>query len=194
MVADSLFVRLRWVAYTGALSVRAMETPKEHHGREYVIGGIGAFAEYLAVKYDMSWLAWLAALLFWLAVIEYARHSAWIKLRWKIVICAGVLVAMAVATFYLTRDKTAPEVAKTSEPLTGQQNQRTAQPVGRDQQAHTAPAPAELKKHNPRKRSSAAEQNADTSGDHSPVDQQRNSGGTNTRQRRRVERFGLYVR
>jgi hypothetical protein len=95
-----------------------METqPKEHHGREYIIGAIGAIAEYLAVRYDMSWLAWFAALLLWLAVVEYTRHSASIKRGWKPAIWIGLALAMAIATFYLTRDKTTHELAKTPEPL-----------------------------------------------------------------------------
>jgi hypothetical protein len=63
------------------------ELQKEHHGREYVVGGIGAIAEYLAVRYSISWLAWLAALLFFLAVVEYTRHR-FSKLPWRIALWA----------------------------------------------------------------------------------------------------------
>jgi hypothetical protein len=113
-----------------------METPREHHGREYIIGGIGAFAEYLAVRYDVTWLAWLAALLFWLAVIEYTRHSAWIKPRWKIAICGGLLVVIGLATFFLTRNRTVPEVAKIPEPSPSQVKTR---PKDKDDHGQTAP-------------------------------------------------------
>jgi hypothetical protein len=90
---------------------------KEHHGREYVIGAIGAIAEYLALRYGMDWLAWLAAFLLWLAVVEFTRRWAslngWIYAAW-----AGLILAMAVSTYYLIRQKPVPEIAKQSSVLT----------------------------------------------------------------------------
>ncbi|SRR6266436_300135 len=71
----------------------------------------------------MDWLAWLAAFLMWLAVVEYTRRWASTK-GWIYVVWVGLFVAMGVATHYLIRDKTTaaivvappPSPAKTQNP------------------------------------------------------------------------------
>ena len=107
--------------------MEAKQPAEEHHGREYIIGGIGAVAEYLALRYGISWLAWFAAFLLWLAVVEYTRRWASAK-GWIYVIWFGLFLTMGIATYYLIREKPAPEIAKTSQPAASQQNQ-SAEPA-----------------------------------------------------------------
>jgi hypothetical protein len=93
-------------------AVEDRQLPTEHHGREYAIGAIGAVAEYLALRYGMNWLAWLAAFLLWLAVVEYTRGWSSARKRWVYAIWIGLFVATGTATYFLIRLRPAPEVAK----------------------------------------------------------------------------------
>jgi hypothetical protein len=72
---------------------------EEHHGREYIIGALGALAEFLAVRYSIGWLAYLSSLFIWLAVIEYSRHSKKAH-RYTFAIAIGSAVIIAIATYY----------------------------------------------------------------------------------------------
>jgi hypothetical protein len=84
---------------------------KEHHGREYIVGAIGAIAEYLSVKYGVSWLAWLAALLFLLAIVEYTRQ--WVSgRRWRYAVWVGVATVIIVGTYFITRERAHADSSK----------------------------------------------------------------------------------
>jgi hypothetical protein len=98
-----------------------MEQPAtEHHGREYIVAAVGAFAEYLAVRYGQSWLAWLAAFLLWLAVYEYTKRRSWMKGRWwKIPSYSVLAIAMFIGTRYLVRE--GPSTQSTTAQQSGKQ-------------------------------------------------------------------------
>jgi hypothetical protein len=90
--------------YNDPFGAEVHAVAEDHHGREYVIGAIGAVAEYLAVRYGMDWLAWLAMFLMWLAVVEYTRRWAkgkvWLYASW-----AALFLVMAMATYFLIKPK-----------------------------------------------------------------------------------------
>jgi hypothetical protein len=79
------------------------ELRREHHAREYVVGGIGALAEYLAVKYSISALAWFAALLFFFAVHDFVNHhlTGFRALKWVIYSCVAIFLVLG--TLWITK-------------------------------------------------------------------------------------------
>src|SRR5260221_1237966 len=94
---------------------------RDHHGREYSVAFISIIGEYLAVKYSITWLAWLASFFLWLALIGYtgkyflskANSTPWLKYGFRSVLA----VAIAVATYWLTYQKMVPTVdAQQQEP------------------------------------------------------------------------------
>lgn len=57
---------------------------REHHGREYLVAAVSGAGEYAALRYGITWLAFLAAGFFWLAVASYTSRSSWYpSLGWK---------------------------------------------------------------------------------------------------------------
>jgi hypothetical protein len=78
---------------------------KEHHGREYIVAAIGALAEYLAVRFEIDWLAWLATVLIFLAIVEYTR-PLFRRPNWKYATWILTAVAMIIGTYFLTHKRT----------------------------------------------------------------------------------------
>jgi hypothetical protein len=74
---------------------------KEHHGREYLVAFVSLGGEFAGVKYGIEWLAWLAALFLWLALISYTRKYfkdvLWLRYSHR-VFAAAVIVT---ATYFL---------------------------------------------------------------------------------------------
>jgi hypothetical protein len=90
---------------------------KDHHGREYAVAAVSIIGEYLAVTYSITWLAWLAALFFWLALIGYTRKyflsTVWLKYGFRVLLA----IVLAMATYRLTSNKTFSNVdAQQQEP------------------------------------------------------------------------------
>src|SRR5262249_2467520 len=82
---------------------------KEHHRREYVIAGLGLAAEFAAVKYGISWLAWLAALFFWLAFFDYTkRYRPWGRYVLRFLSAAIIFVG----TYFLTVEESKKEASQ----------------------------------------------------------------------------------
>ncbi len=70
----------------------------EKHIRDYLLAALSLLAGYLAVKYGASWLAWAAALMFWMAIYDYTKaiHSRLIRLGAPI--CAGLILILVMLT------------------------------------------------------------------------------------------------
>jgi hypothetical protein len=88
---------------------------KEHHGREYVVTAIGVIGEYLALRYVIAWLGWLAALLLWAAFVEYTRKWASTR-RWVYALWALAAVLIGGSTYCLMRIRVAQPVEAKSSP------------------------------------------------------------------------------
>jgi hypothetical protein len=156
-----------------AVEVCAMDEQrrKEHHGREYLIGAIGALSEYLAVKYEVGWLAWLAAFLLFLAIFEYVSNGS---VRWKPgpTLWVALAVAVIIGTYFVTR-RNASLHDKTQAVAAAPASVQTAQPAPQ-QPPSAAPGakPPEMK---------AGRQSARTQGNGSPagnIDQSGSAGNT----------------
>jgi hypothetical protein len=78
------------------------EKVRENHYREYIVAGVGAIAEYLSLRYGIGWLAWLAALFFWLAIADYSKkYSGWKRSG----LCFLSAAIMVFVTYFLTTAK-----------------------------------------------------------------------------------------
>jgi len=95
---------------------QVMEEKEVHFGREHVGTAITLGAEFIAVKYGVVWLAWLAALFACLAVWGYtkklARNHA--KSGWGIRVVAVLFVLMA--TYFVTMPRKHAAVAINGNP------------------------------------------------------------------------------
>lgn len=74
-------------------------------GREYILAIVSLGGEYVAVRYSMGWLGWLAAFFLWLAFLTYTKdHFQEIKWqRYGTRVCSAALIAFI--TFHLTRPR-----------------------------------------------------------------------------------------
>ena len=86
------------------MSINNVPPAIEHHGREYLIGAAGMFAEYFAVRYATAWLAWFAGFLFVLAFYEYTKKRLAAKGRlYRYGSPAFAVFIVVAATLALTR-------------------------------------------------------------------------------------------
>jgi hypothetical protein len=82
---------------------RDKSEPKEQHGREYLLAAASIFAEYAALRYGMTLLAYFAAVFLWLAVVNYIRTSKWCpkSAAPRSLVYLGLLLVIAGATYKL---------------------------------------------------------------------------------------------
>lgn len=71
---------------------KSPDAPKERHFGDYLLGAGSILAEYFAVRYSASWLAWFAALLFWLAIYDYTKSKTSNFVRRVVPICAAIVL------------------------------------------------------------------------------------------------------
>jgi hypothetical protein len=93
-----------------------MEEKAEHHGREHLSTAVGLIAEYIAVVYGVTVLAWAAAFFVCLAAFGYTQNTVPQnkKLGWGIRV-AAILLTLVIAIF-LTLPKKHAMVANNETP------------------------------------------------------------------------------
>lgn len=94
---------------------------KEHHGREYLVAFLSIIGEYAAVRYGEVWLAWLAAIFLWLAVVSYTRKLFRQNrlLRYGGPIFAAIVI-ISITHFLTLSPKTAPVASPAPTPPAAQ--------------------------------------------------------------------------